>query len=206
MTRVEENIGLARKIAHSYSKYDRTMYDDLFQEACLGLVEADKTYIESESAFSTHAMNVMKFKIMYYLEANNTPGVTSRSAGKIAMKIRKSGMENDSIDKISEELGISKERAVAVLSVMKNKKSLDSNVDEENGPLSNVITDENGGNLIIHEQGLQKLNDLQRTCFKLSTMGYNNEEIASITGLSSRFVGKAITLSREVLKEWSEVL
>lgn len=206
MSRIEENIGLARKIAHAYSKYDRSMYDDLFQEACLGLVEADKTYIEGESMFSTHAMTVMKFKIMYYLEENNTPGVTSRSAGKMAMKIRKLGMENESIDTISEELGISKERAVAVLQVMKNKASLDSSVDCENGTLSNVIKDENNGFLLIHEQGLDKLNDLQRTCFKLSTMGYNNDEIANITGLSYRFVGKAITLSREVLKEWSEVL
>lgn len=207
MCRVTDNLGLARKIAYSYSKYKRDMYDDLYQEACVGLIEADKTYIEGQTQFSTHATNVMNFKIMYYLENNNTPGVTSRSAGKVAMQIRKKGIENNSVESIAKELNISKQRIVAVLQIMKNKASLDSPMNgEEDSTLSNIIKDDTFGNLIIHEDGLNKLNDLQKKCFKMHIMGYKNKEISTITGLNCRFVGKAINYAKEVLKEWAEVL
>ena len=209
MCRITDNLGLARRLAHKYSKFDRNMYEDLYQEACVGLVEANETYDESISTFSTHATNVMQFKLMSYLESNNTPGITSRSAGKMAMKIRKLGIQDKSTDEIAEILGISKERAMSVLNSMGNKISIEADndtSDESSTSLVNVISTNDVKDVIIHEQGLDKLNDIQRSVFKLSMQGYTKKEIAEAMGVSLTYTHMSLGHARKILRDWTETI
>lgn len=62
------NINLAKKIANEYFQKSNNNYEDLFQEASLGLISAIDRYDPAyNSSFSTYATSIIQGKILQYI-------------------------------------------------------------------------------------------------------------------------------------------
>ncbi|MEH7114516.1 sigma-70 family RNA polymerase sigma factor [Neobacillus niacini] len=68
---VENNIGLAAHIAHKYymtlTPKSYFVFDDIFQEACIGLLKASRTFKEDKGKFSTYAGKCIANEILQYI-------------------------------------------------------------------------------------------------------------------------------------------
>lgn len=67
---LQENIGLIHKVLNPYRGLDE--YDDLFQEACLGVFKALLTYNSSKGAkLTSYAFTCAQNQVRMYLRTNN---------------------------------------------------------------------------------------------------------------------------------------
>ena len=62
---VEDNIGLVWKVIHRYFK-KYVGDEDVYQTGCLGLIKAVAVYTTDDIAFSTYAMNSIRYTILNY--------------------------------------------------------------------------------------------------------------------------------------------
>jgi DNA-directed RNA polymerase specialized sigma subunit len=58
-TSLEENVNLVRNIAWSYAKTNGLEFDDLFQEACIAYLEAERVYDKAKGKISTFMYHVI---------------------------------------------------------------------------------------------------------------------------------------------------
>ena len=76
MVNIEDHLGLAKSFAsrHAGLRGPAVSWEDLYQEACVGLVRAAETYDSSRGAFSTYAWYWMKRYVFRAAdEAENGP-------------------------------------------------------------------------------------------------------------------------------------
>jgi RNA polymerase sigma factor (sigma-70 family) len=62
---IRSNIGLVRTVLKSYRKNKN--YDELFQEGCIGLLRAHRTYDSTRGKWSSHASIGVHWAVVHYL-------------------------------------------------------------------------------------------------------------------------------------------
>ena len=153
---VEENLGLARKLAYEYSMKCSLEYDDLFQEGVLGLIRAAELYDESNGTkFSTYATYWIKQKIQRAIEASLPAGsnaIKNRSKiYKAKREIEEAGIEATP-ELIAEKTGYSVDDIMGILGM--NMVSLYSNIGDNENCLIDVVKveDEEIGSKMDNEE------------------------------------------------------
>jgi RNA polymerase sigma factor (sigma-70 family) len=68
---IVDNLGLVHFVMRNYVKIPPGLYEDLYQEGCLGLCKAAETYEPEKGSFSTHAVYCIKGSIYMYLRDNH---------------------------------------------------------------------------------------------------------------------------------------
>lgn len=86
----QENIGLIHKVLNPYRGLDE--YDDLFQEACLGVFKALLTYNSSRGAkLTSYAFTCAQNQVRMYLRTNNA---TCRAGETVSLETWDGNIEN----------------------------------------------------------------------------------------------------------------
>lgn len=67
--KVEEHIGLVGHVLNRYFISRAADFDDLFQNGCMGLIKAAKTYDEAKGTFSTYAVHCIQNEVRYALRS-----------------------------------------------------------------------------------------------------------------------------------------
>lgn len=84
---IVDHLGLARKIAHTYSRVSFCAYEDLYQCGCVGLALAAQRFDASRgNAFASYATWLIKGEVLQYLRDNANIIRGSRKGGRIACR------------------------------------------------------------------------------------------------------------------------
>lgn len=72
-----DNLNLVHFVLNKFS-FNKSEYEDLFQEGVIGLIKAEQTYdINKKNSFSTYACVCIKNEILGYLRKNNKSNLLS---------------------------------------------------------------------------------------------------------------------------------
>lgn len=202
---VEDNIGLVWYVIKNnfnggdyIAKICGCTVDDLFQEGCIGLIEAAKNFDESKGIkFSTYACKKIKVKIMSIYTRGKDIVNFSRSAKELAFKIKKYLKENNlnSIDKetIIKEFNVSDYIAEQTIDFMNRQIiSADLNISnngEKEVKLIDYITKEDDfSNKILQDiefqERLNLLDERSKNVLLLLLQNKSQREVARILGIS----------------------
>ena len=181
---IENNMGLAQKIAWGWFKYIQQNenikfdHDDLLSIAYLGLVKAYRKFDPTkfigidggEIKFSTYAVPVIKGEIMRHI----------RDLGHTVRKSRE-GLGPDNIDSLDRSI------------------SDDGNKPQTVGEM--ILVDDLTEEKIVINDFLDRVNPRMREIYKLRELGASQKEVSKIIGLSqvqiSRIELKFLDLARE---------
>ena len=113
---IKLNTNLVHYIAQRFVIHsERFGYDDLFQEGMLGLLDAIKNFnTASGLKFSTLAYNLIRFKIINFINSNSSQFYVPKGTAQVGVAINKfieeetsNGNPIPSINKISQHIGVS---------------------------------------------------------------------------------------------------
>lgn len=202
MSLLENNLGLAKKIASKYSKNGQHEFDDLYQEACFALWNAEKDFDDSLNVpFGAFAGRRIQFHLLNYMRFNNVIK-TPHDIVQLASNIKKYELENESFQFLAERFGFSKNKVEAALerirtSILSIDAERKNSKDNSNETWADYIAedDENRCDLEIN-LFLDKLKPKDRVIMKMLLDGYQQKEIADAIGTSAGNVWGFITRIR----------
>jgi len=131
---VRDNIALVKYIVKRYLGRGKE-YDDLYQLGCMGLVKAIRNFDTGYGvAFSTYAVPVIMGEIRRFLRDDGAIRVSRsiREKAKFVMdciqKYEEIYQKHPSIERISEQTGLSREDVLLAMNALKPMRSLDESL------------------------------------------------------------------------------
>lgn len=191
-----ENMGLVRKIAHSFSK-SGVGYEDLVQTGVIGLIKAiDNFDISQDVKFSTYAVPLILGEIKRFLRDDGLIKV-SRSIKQAAAKGKRAREElmktlsrEPTVKEISERCGISPEELALAFDASVEPESINSSMyDNSEETLEDRLSTDNEEekitDRILIEEILGSLSPDERKVIVLRYFGdKSQQEIGNILGIS----------------------
>lgn len=147
MCRVTDNLGLATWVANKY-RFENVDMDDLIQVARVGLIEADKAYIEGGVPFASFARRCIMNEIMQYLLAKADTVRIPRTTNEVMVKIKKvKGYEDIFDDDLAKRFDCEVWRVKEAKNINKNNLNITRSLNEvirgsENIELFETLADE----------------------------------------------------------------
>jgi len=150
---ITANLRLAISIANKYAKYGNVSYEDLIQEANIGLIKAvEKFDWRRGFKFSTYACWWIKQAVTRYLTANNSilkiPSHTvanSRKVWNVMKEYEEEFGQEATVDELSDIMGISVDQVKQAQTAGKARyvTSIDKPIGDESGSrtLADIIPD-----------------------------------------------------------------
>lgn len=150
---INSNLRLAISIANKYAKYGNVSYEDLIQEANIGLIKAIEKYDWRRGyKFSTYACWWIKQGVTRFLTSNNSllyiPSHTvsnSRKVWNVIKEYEEEFGEEPTVEEISEIMGISVNQVKQSMEAAKAKyvTSIDKPVGDDEGSrtLAEILPD-----------------------------------------------------------------
>lgn len=205
MCRVTDNLKLVRHIAWKYTGKSRLSHDELYQEGCIGLVMADKEYVEGKVPFSSFASQRIAHEILRAMEGANVL-YTPRDIVGIAIKIKRAKKEEAPVEELMELTGAKKhlvERAIMYLEL--EMLSLEYEYERRSSDGKKKLTDyiklENDFHLDLkYEELFERLGRSYTEVLKLQMQGYGIPEIAEIIGLDLAQARNRVNVARRNAK------
>lgn len=187
------NINLIKMVAKRFSVSINARFDfeDLFQEAYIGFVNAAKNYNPSLNIkFSTIAVQCMTNSIMTFLKHNCSPlKITSTFTNQLrtlkgaTLEMIKTGNLNPSINEISKSTGIEVNGILEIIRALDTGISLDTyedfNYKNENVGLHEVVSNgEISINDLVEQKDLEEnIKNVVKQAFLQNMHKYSNEEL-----------------------------
>ena len=145
-TIIEHNYGLVMKEVMSYPNNNISKID-LFQEGCLGLMEAiDRYDVTTGNQFSTYALWWIKQKTLAYIADNTYKWVVGKEMYSLIKKINSLECELSTKygravtkDELAQELGVSVEKINDALKFLNHEVSLDDPIQSGDDSSENTI-------------------------------------------------------------------
>lgn len=213
MNRVLDNLKLVKYIAHRYALRNYIPFDDCYQEGCIGLMRADREYVEGDVPFSAFAAKHIKWAISNFIKSNGR--IYAPSHIKDTANMIKSRKLEDVPDEILVKQLNKTESTVAnaKLLIKTEIKSLDMRMnagvhDEDDYSLVKAIHLEvDFDTALFFEQALAKISEQYREPLKLYVQGFTNKDIAGKLGITEMMAkGRIMTGKARIRAKKGELL
>lgn len=202
---VEENIKL---VSHMINRYFRSYlksqsYDDIFQEGCIGLLQAAKRFNPDLGfKFSTYASNTIYGTLRNYFRDKhyNDMQMTRSDRGLYRQYVDLSN-KGYSFDEICAELGISHTDLNCVVSTMQPSYLNFAISDEDDLVLEDLIADSRIDieSEIVCKLTFSNIKGRRLTIAEYLSQGYQQKEIAKMLGLSKTMVCREVKELKKVV-------
>ena len=180
------NEGLAYKAAHTAKLYCNESFDDLSQEAFIGLIRAVEDYDPYKGImFSSYAVPRVSGKILQYLRDRSKLIRLSQSMQKLIADIKRISKQPITVEEICRQLSITQEEyqlAIGAHNASTHLHSIDDDSDDRK-PLDLPSHDNQ-----VEESRLLKVDWSNATNEELKSLGRNDLSVRTIWLMASNWI------------------
>ena len=170
---VADNIGLAQKVAREFANATAHDFDDLLQEACLGLMRAAKSWNPERTKYSTWGTCNARWACSDYCRVKGRlvklPGAVHSKVVVPGCRLRAEGLSDK---EICERLGIGTDEWDAV---MTGHGSLDFPVGHQEGEEETTLAD-----VLPREEGEERMLKSAPSTVRVFLDGVSNAELKGV--------------------------
>ena len=212
MCRVTDNIGLAKHIANKFAQRTIEPFDDLFQAGCIGLMRADREYIEGDVPFGAFAGKHIQWEIYSLLKKSNiiSEKVHIRD---LATTVKKRNLLDEPIEETAMLLNRTEEEVErAVNYVRAEVLSLDYKIySSKNGDTVDDFHNKYAYEVefdadVYLDQLLDSIPVQYREALKMYYYGFSNKQIASKLGIKELTAANKVMTGKARIREKKEEL
>lgn len=206
---LEQNKKIIYKILNRNGIYaDNNDFEDIFQESNIRMMEAIYRFDSNKNTeLSTYCYSVIGGWVKHFLKTNNKVKYTRKSV-EISKRVKSKIDEGYTIEEISEEMGVKRERVLEALDFKKGYTYLDESVDEDSDMKLEIEDYAVTESFVEIEYTIDIKNILNNGEFKIFDMLYNRgltkSEIADMCGCKKQTINKKINRIHEKLKKYYE--
>ena len=200
MDLVLNNLNLVRHIANRYARLYFLPYDDCFQEGCIGLMYAAKTYSNEAVPFSAYAGKNIQWAMSKLSKKRNVVFVPTHIMEIVSM-INNRKLQDESVDVIVKAIGKKKAHVEYAADYMATEfHSLDFEKPNKDGAASQLHDmlgyEQDFESNVILEEMLQFLPKTYRETMRLHVKGKSHAEIAQVLGISEKAARNKVMIAK----------
>lgn len=200
MDLVLNNLNLVRHIANKYAKLYFSPYDDFFQEGCIGLMNAARTYEKGAVPFGAYAAKHIQWSMSKLIKKRNVVFVPTYIM-EIVSIINNQKLQGESAEVIAKTIGRRKTHVAYALEYMAIEfQSLDFESANKNGAASEVYEmlgyEEDFESNILLEEMLKFLPQTYQAAMRLHAKGKSHAEIAEYLGISEKSAKNKVMIAK----------